>query len=255
MTWFADLSPCTYFDIPGEAAPSSDRLIAVGWLSVDQPFPTGETPLPVLELLAELLEEPFQPFVFAGAHGCEFCGVSFLRPPVAGRIVRGGHANLFVPSPSGDFTYAAPSSIAHYAVDHGYLLPEPFQAAVLACPPMASGRYFVALGERGPQSEVWRDGVAWDLARRIESGAPFHEGHAGLVVGLIQEVLDRALRRSPDEVPAFDSLVKYCATILERAGRLAAPSRRLLERALDMLEDEGAVRAVRTALAALADRE
>ena len=36
MTWFADLSPCTYF---GE--PVAGKLRAIGWLSYDHRFAVG----------------------------------------------------------------------------------------------------------------------------------------------------------------------------------------------------------------------
>ena len=52
MTYFADLTPCTYF------GSSDPRLLAIGWLDVAHPIPTGRVERARFEALGQLLVSP-----------------------------------------------------------------------------------------------------------------------------------------------------------------------------------------------------
>lgn len=136
MAWYPDTGPLEgYF--PGDSTP----LRAIGWLERDRPFETGEAPREVFERLAELLKDAWQPFISMGFHECELC-----RYTAEAR----GTRNLFVPGDG--LLYVCPELITHYMNAHGYLPPEEFQQAVMACPAMNSMDYkkqLLANGGRG----------------------------------------------------------------------------------------------------------
>ena len=125
MAWFADLGPLNYF--PGSAA---EILIAIGWLEHGHSFDTGAVDREVYGRLEALLQDPFQPLVSAGYHGCSIC---LFRPEAKGT------ANLFVPA--GSVVYVCPELILHYMNAHHYRPPSPFCQAVLACPDTRSMEY------------------------------------------------------------------------------------------------------------------
>lgn len=144
MTYLEDLSPCTYLDKWDTLG-----LVSVGWLSKDVAFSTGPVDASVREQLARLLEDPYCPVAFFGAHQCEFCTPLTAHPH--DDSYPHGYGNLLVP---GDGTiFACPELIAHYIDVHGYRPPDVFLAAVSACPPVDSDAYFVRLIEIG--------GAAW----------------------------------------------------------------------------------------------
>ncbi len=142
MSFFADLSPCTYFGVE-----FAENLRAVGWLSRDKPFTQGEVSELFFERLCQLLRNPWNPFYFMGIHECEFCrftqgfgGVSRFQDYDVARI---SNKNLFVPGDG--FIYVAPESVAHYIDAHGYCPPEEFRRAVLECPEMRSVDYLKSM--------------------------------------------------------------------------------------------------------------
>ncbi|WP_426746927.1 hypothetical protein VZQ01_03915 [Myxococcus faecalis] len=143
MAHFEDLSPCAYF--PG----GDDRLVAVGWLEREHPFPRGEVDADFFAALVRLCVEPWQPVVFAGRHACSLC--RFSGGPGAlsydSLTVSLGSANVFVPD--GTRVFVAPTTVLHYLDAHGYTPPREFQEAVLRCPPMRSMPYLRALKESG----------------------------------------------------------------------------------------------------------
>jgi hypothetical protein len=59
---------------------------------------------------------------------------------------------LYVPGES--VIYVTPASISHAIDAHGYLPPEEFCRAVMACPPMRSVPYFKALLANGGRELV-----------------------------------------------------------------------------------------------------
>ena len=132
LTHFEDLAACDYF---GEDA--AHALRAVGWLGVDQHFPTGPTEATAFAKLKDLLRDPWQPTVRCGVHHCELCQYD---PP-------SGQANLFVPN--GTMIFVCPELIVHYIAAHHYRPPEEFLDAVLACPETRTMQYKKLLLESG----------------------------------------------------------------------------------------------------------
>jgi hypothetical protein len=124
--WFEDLAPCTYF--PGEA-----KLVAVGWLERGKPYASGNVDRRVYDALVEMQKNPWQPVVSMGTHECELCRFE-------GEY---GTSNLLVPADG--VIYVAPELIVHYMNAHGYVPPDAFCRAVLACPPMRSMQYLKAI--------------------------------------------------------------------------------------------------------------
>jgi hypothetical protein len=184
-TYFADLSPCTYFgwDLGTGENP---KIKAVGWLSPDHPFSKGTVSDVHFHCLLRLFVNLWQPWQFLGGQSCEFCGPLDLsrrteyspdRRFVARRRVSGGVetfeilgpeaeifkrrnsynpdileidigvSNLFVPADN--FIFAAPSLILHYIHDHGYDPPLPFWEAVAACSRLSLEAYKEALIRNG----------------------------------------------------------------------------------------------------------
>jgi hypothetical protein len=85
--------------------------------------------------------------VFTGGPACVTVG---------GLTVPVGSSNVFVPADG--VVYVAPSLALHYIDAHEYLPPEPFQRAVMACPPMRSMEYLrgiarFGLHKRSPRAE------------------------------------------------------------------------------------------------------
>jgi hypothetical protein len=103
---------------------------AVGWLSSDHPFTTGDVPREFLNALKEHLRDPWQPSAYAGRHDCEFC------PPNRKGCFDDGVRNLWIPGDG--VLYIAPEMIVHYIETHGYCPPEEFMEAVLNCPEQQS---------------------------------------------------------------------------------------------------------------------
>ena len=135
MTWFADLSECSYF---GDK--HTKYLRAVGWLDRGKPFLKERIDEIVFRKLSQLFEDPWQPLMFMGWHECNLC---------PGRSRAPSHRNLFIPG--NDVMYVSPEGILHYITKHSYAPPSEFKQAVIACPPMSSGAYFAALGDLARQ--------------------------------------------------------------------------------------------------------
>jgi len=156
MTYFKDLSPCTYF---GSFITSAEKLKAVGWLAWGHPYKERQTELSEAQFhqLLRLLQDPWEPGHFMGVHECEFC---FDRSDSGrftleryGLVVHFGASNLFAPGK--DCVYVAPSMIAHYVDKHGYEPPAEFWEAVVKCPEMDSETYRKALILNGPSDDKW----------------------------------------------------------------------------------------------------
>lgn len=117
MTYFEDLSNCDYF---GDEFAS--ELIAIGWLTYGIDFAKGKISEEVYAKLKQLLVDPWQPMVFAGCHECELCQFD----------AHFTYLNLFVPN--GSRIFVCPEMILHYIACHHYRPPDPFLAAIAACP-------------------------------------------------------------------------------------------------------------------------
>ena len=137
MTWFQDLTRCSYF---GEECGFSLR--AVGWLERDKAFPIGLVNSPVYSRLCELPRNPWQPMVSMGSHVCSLCWYEGAA----------GSSNLFIPG--NGIVFVCPELIVHYMDAHGYAPPQEFCQAVLACPPMHSMQYFKEILANGGRSLV-----------------------------------------------------------------------------------------------------
>lgn len=103
-----------------------DGSLAVGWLHPGHPFPTGDADRAFarkLRKIARVSHKSVDALNWAlafGSHTCEFCG----KDDASGTFG----------IPAGDVLFYAPEMIAHYVERHGYLPPQPFVDAVLACP-------------------------------------------------------------------------------------------------------------------------
>ena len=177
MTWFADLSPCTYFREPAEM-----KLTAVGWLSEENEFTIGPVEPSVIQHLQWLLKAPFSPWMYLGYHLCELCSAA-RSTSRSERLRRGrfpewrsdlpttilrykceGTRNLLVPGEHE--IYACPELILHYIGAHGYSPPEEFCDAVLRCPNTHSDDYFDRLVEVG--GEAWPRFIHKARVRELE---------------------------------------------------------------------------------------
>lgn len=159
MTYYPDLAPLDYFDRRW-----SERLVAVGWLDRDHPFPRGPVATQVMNRLVELAADPWEPMHFMGLVLCGFCNVDgnnreevwrVTHVRFSGRLVNVGASNLFIPGAKR--VYVAPSLILHYISAHQYKPPDVFCDAVVACPPMRSRSYARAMLRRGPRAFRWMD--------------------------------------------------------------------------------------------------
>ena len=146
MVHIADLTPIGH-----------PQLIAVGWLARGAPFSRGPVSGAFVAALISLLENPWQPRVPIGAHGCEFCRISGGPAQLvhAGRSIQLGALNLYIPHEGKIFV--SPSLMAHYIDAHEYAPPDIYQAAVLRCPPMRSIGYLKAIVSNGPPGFLRRE--------------------------------------------------------------------------------------------------
>jgi hypothetical protein len=148
MTYFADLSPCTYF------SGKHPVLLAVGWLQHDREYPLGDPGQALYERLKEYQKGSWQPGIFLGGHRCDFCRYDGFY----------SHSNIVVPRRG--VTYVAPEGIVHYVGCHRYLPPPEFCEAVLSSPPAGSQEYFERLHANGWSPKVARPRVIEPKWRR-----------------------------------------------------------------------------------------
>ena len=158
MTYYPDLSPCTYFDRNCDITAEwwASHLIAVGWLDLSELKPHSDVPEAdaVLDPLFRLVSDPWQPALFLGYHPCSFCPGA--QPKTAtevtykGQTYAVGASNIFVPGTGKVFV--APSLIAHYVLDHAYRLPNELRTALQSCPPSRSRAYARAMKRNGPRA-------------------------------------------------------------------------------------------------------
>lgn len=154
MTYFPDLTPCTYFG-EGELATA---FIAVAWLERGHEYARGSVAGAVFRRLADFRAHVWQPFISCGFHNCDLCEDS----PRLKEWRKDGHrqgtmdhgglscTNLYVPS--GRKIYVAPEMILHYVKIHEYRPPDQFCDALMICPYVGSDAYFTAMS-----STTWAD--------------------------------------------------------------------------------------------------
>lgn len=151
MTYYADFTVCDYF-------PSGEwlcRLIAVGWIEHGRPFPQGEVRSDLTTKIRNLREEfgRWRPdLAVRGQHVCSICRASHGEPAP----LDGSDINLFIPHPG--FVFVAPGRVDHYIDHHGYLPPESFIDAVLACPSPSTDAYRdrLSASNRGVEAPFFR---------------------------------------------------------------------------------------------------
>lgn len=122
MAFFADLTPYAY--LRGSFTEGRDAL-NVGWLEVNELFPTGPVPGTVVTRLQELIQHPVNEC--RGFHICPWCWRSDHLTPRD----TWGNGEIRVTGADGA-VYAAPVLIAHYIEAHQYQPPAAFIEAVLA---------------------------------------------------------------------------------------------------------------------------
>src|SRR5688572_31408576 len=119
MTYYADLTECSYFGAALQPPPT-----AVGWLQSGHAFSTGVAPDEFVTKLAELTAAAWQPLMLPGIHLCDLCPSEHQSATFVldGKPIALGCTNVFVPY--GDTLYVAPSLVLHYIARHSYLPPE-----------------------------------------------------------------------------------------------------------------------------------
>jgi len=130
MTWFADMSPYTFF--PLRNAEAAVPTLNVGWLELGRPFPTGEVPADFVARLALLVEHaPTQST--RGLHWCDLCpptpqdAIDWSDPNKSHAC---GHAEIRAIGSDGT-RFAAPTLVHHYVAIHRYAPPQAFVDAVM----------------------------------------------------------------------------------------------------------------------------
>jgi hypothetical protein len=137
MTYFQDMTVCTYFD-RSDYSHWACRLMAIGWLESCNEFSRGPADSRLLERLSALRIEfgkAFPGITLRGLHRCSLCATK--------ETLLESHINLFIPTIG--FVYAAPGRIDHYIAAHGYALPEDFARAAAECPSPTSTEYREAM--------------------------------------------------------------------------------------------------------------
>jgi hypothetical protein len=128
MATFKDLSRYSYDD----TVKSKSRLVNIGWLGADAPFPEGDTDPKVVAVLARLAVDSQN--VMRGYHYCEFCDAEsplLVDVPGVGEAVL-GTGEIHVPAGDDGPVYVAPTLVVHYIEAHHYRPPDEFVRAVEA---------------------------------------------------------------------------------------------------------------------------
>lgn len=140
MSWFPDLGTMTQVD-------GGAHVRAVGWLSVQQPFPLGAVPAEFLDRLWEFARRSGDSIralgwgMAMGWHDCELCNADR------------GTRNFGVPY--GELLFVAPEMLPHYVEVHRYRPPAEFMRALMESPLPGTDEYrtlvapFRRLHERG----------------------------------------------------------------------------------------------------------
>jgi hypothetical protein len=139
MTHYADLEHHGYF-MPGTF------LRAIGWLSAEHDFPTGDMPPGLVARLTLFcsLGGGQREIGWAsewGTHTCELCRAH----QGAGEIA----------VPASGILYVAPSMISHYVEAHRYAPPGEFVAACMASPLPGTDEYRIAAAPFRRRYEQW----------------------------------------------------------------------------------------------------
>ncbi|MFE4055978.1 hypothetical protein ACFXP3_06655 [Streptomyces sp. NPDC059096] len=125
MSYYPDLTPCTYDDMQEE------EMLNVGWLAPQHGFRRGivdERVVDALRVLSATYDNQMR-----GVHHCEFCDSD--RPVVLGGPAMDtevwlGSAEIRVRGADGTL-YTAPNLVIHYITEHRYCPPEEFCRAAV----------------------------------------------------------------------------------------------------------------------------
>lgn len=163
MTYYPDLSPCTYFDRSMREDWWASWLIAVGWLDPAYLKPYAHIPEPdaVLDKLSLFVGgaswRPLTLFCQLGYHPCGFCTDAPEKTPTTvthkSRTMQLGAGIIYVPIRRKLFV--APDLILHYVLEHSYKPPRQFCAALLSCPLPGTRAYDRAVRRNGPPAFRW----------------------------------------------------------------------------------------------------
>lgn len=136
MTFFPDLSHCSYFPDLTWNRP----FLAVGWLDAPHPYPKGRGITPATRERIAFLREASLPLMplFRGLHDCGLCEATG-----SSGILPGSNINLFIPGEG--CIYCAPGRIDHHIEVHLYEPPEEFMRHLMTCPPPGTPEYLEAL--------------------------------------------------------------------------------------------------------------
>jgi hypothetical protein len=164
MTYYADLAHHGYF-MPGPF------FRAVGWLSAEHPFSTGETPSGLVMRLKEFRgrgggqKEIGWPSEL-GKHTCELCD----SYETAGEIA----------VPAAGILYMAPNMISHYVEVHHYAPPGEFITAFMASPLPGTDEYRLAAAPfRLLCQELIKEAIRRQEERSIDTAADWILRHGG----------------------------------------------------------------------------
>lgn len=216
MSWFEDLSPCDYWDSGlFDIFPTS-----VGWLAASHGYTKGEVPSNILRKLCDCLVDNWEPgeLIYRGFQDCPMCGFwgDYVSP--FGHKFTIGNRNLFIPSANRDFLFTVPSTIVHYIVEHQYLPPKSFLAAVDLCPQMGSVAYLQAIEPHWSKTEPMKSiflrsfGMAYardlgcaDVAACSKDFRRIYEEDS---VGMRLKILDEARDRFQHDLSVLESFLQ-----------------------------------------------
>lgn len=142
MTWFADLSPYSYWELSDSIAAK-----AVGWLDKAHPFPVAPPDARFLESLWTLSQIAVNQT--RGLCYCYFCDPKWYGYTEAhgGALVLGS-AEIIVFGSDGA-VFLAPNLLFHYVKTHHYDPPEVFKAAVIENAGLARDAYTARIDQVG----------------------------------------------------------------------------------------------------------
>ncbi|MEJ2046123.1 MAG: hypothetical protein P8X74_19245 [Reinekea sp.] len=116
---------------------SIDRVLNIGWLSIDQVFSTGEFPQEFMDKLTQIIcgnakfDAHFN--LIRGIRSCDFCNkTEVILKCGAGEMPLGMSEILIPHGREKGYFFAAPSLVVHYILEHGYIPPSEFIESVLA---------------------------------------------------------------------------------------------------------------------------
>jgi hypothetical protein len=140
--YFPDLTPYTY--LTEAAQPVLENalpVVNIGWLDDRHIYSQGDAPPDFIARLWAFCASPVNNT--RGFHECPFCDVEpskYLMVQQGNEEIGMGSGEIWIFG-SNALTYAAPSLIYHYIVNHHYMPPEEFIQATLDAPLPGTSEY------------------------------------------------------------------------------------------------------------------